>query len=1062
MDEVVKWLKELGLEKYAKNFSEAEIDFETLPLLSADDLKEMLIPIGPRRKILSAIAGMTEGPEIKARKVTPVERRPLTILFCDMVASTEYATKLDPEDFSRLTQIYLRRCSALVRAHGGFVANYIGDALQALFGYPAAEEDDAERAISLAISLVQTIPQIEAPDGSRLQVRIGIASGLVVVGDFEGAPAGVSTVAFGPVPNLAQRLEALADHQTILIDQNTRDSAAGAYEFTDIGELTLKGFAKAVRAWKVIRPKSLGNRFAKRGQLARFVGRRREVADIQALAEDVKSSRQGRVLLVTGEAGIGKSRLIYESKRQLEGFNYITLQCAPAFTNSALAPFIELIKGHDAFRYSPTVTTLRELISKLDVPIATTLPVLARLLGLDQNEYPLIDLSSQDQQQVIREFFFSLLRSFANQAPIWLTIEDEQWIDPSSADLLRAIISNISADSIYLVLTSRLSSCVSLEDSSADKKITLKRLNSRDTQELCQALAQDTVMETSTANLIVSRAEGVPLYVEELCRSLVTVDGSSAPDIPVSLQSSLLSRLDKMGEGKRIAQIAAVIGREFQIDLLAHVSATPSNQLHSILNDLVVAGVLIHQPTSGWPTYSFSHALLQEVARDSLLLERRREVHRAIAQGILMFEPNLARQSPELLAQHYEGAGEYAQAADYWLEAGLRLGSTWAKVEAANMFVHGLRCLERLPASKETDRRKLKLELERGDVLYATFGYVTSEGSAAYEHVMRLSEELEDIDAGIRALDGLFGTALNSAKFADAGWASERLITLGETNKNRRALVLGLQFKGMCLFSLGKLKEAKQYLERALQHRNHAEEIGSDFPSMAMSYLSWTLQILGESDSARHLYLEAEKDARQQSSYNLAACLGNGCILMAMRQDVTAVSAMVDELIPLAEKNGFQLWHKIGLFFKGWVTVYAEHDGSGLEEMRRTCDNLGQQLIDKTCYLCLLATATMELGDFANARIHLAEGLDVARTTGESYFLAELLRLEAVNEFHLNGSEASARAALQQAVQLARNQGARIWENRAVATLTKLEEEALAANSVYVNEQTKPHFPEAP
>lgn len=1058
MDRIENWLKQLGLEKYTGNFVDAEIDFEALPLLSADDLREISIPIGPRKKILAAIATMADPIGTQTKKAA-VERRPLTILFCDMVGSTEYAAKLDPEDFSHLTQTYLRRCNALVRAHGGLAANYIGDSLQALFGYPSAEEDDAERAIALAINLIQAIPQIEAPDGSRLQIRVGIASGLVVVGDFEGAPAGISTVAFGPVPNLAQRLQSLTEAQTILIDQNTRDSSAGAYEFVDAGELTLKGFPNPVRAWRVARPKSLGNRFAKRGQLARFVGRDSELANVQALAEDVRATGKGRVLLVAGEAGIGKSRLIYESKRLFQDFTYLTLQCAPAFANSALSPFIDLVKTHEVFRYSKSVAALGELLSRLDVPIETTLPVLARLLGFNQSEYSSADQTSREQQDLIRGFFFSLLRNLASQAPVWLTIEDDHWIDPSSAELLRSIASSVSSHRIFLVVTSRLPTSHSLVDEAVDRTIMLKRLNSVETRELCQAFAQECAVDASSTDLIAARAEGVPLYVEELCRALASDKTGSAPELPVSLQASLLSRLDKMGEGKRIAQIAAVIGREFQIDLLSQVSATPPDELHSILGNLVQAGVVSHQPTPGWATFSFSHALLQEVARDSLLLERRREVHHAIAQGILMFEPDLARQTPEILAQHYEGAGDDYQAADYWLDAGLKLGSTWAKVEAANMFKNGLRCLERLAPSRETDRRKLTMELARGDILYATFGYVTPEGSTAYEHVLRLSEELEDIDAGIRALDGLFGTALNSGKFADAEWASDRLITLGEANKNRRALVLGMQFKGMCLFYLGKLKDAKQYLERALEHRNRAEEIGSDFPSMAMIYLSWTLQILGEADGALDVYIEAEKVARPEAGYNLAACLGNGCVLMAMRQDVRAVSTLVEELVPLAEKNGFQLWHKIGLFFKGWVKVYLDRSPQGLEEMRWTCDNLGQQLVDKTCFFCLLATAALELGDVSSAETFAAAGIELSRATGESYFLVELLRLEAASKLQLHGSAASARAALVDAMGLARSQGSRMWEERVAITLYALDEETLAMNTAIDKAQAEPQVP---
>ncbi|OWK24954.1 hypothetical protein AJ87_15845 [Rhizobium yanglingense] len=314
--------------------------------MSDDDLKELGIPLGPRRKILSAIAQLDDGHEPRRRPMVPVERRPLTILFCDLVGSTEYAARLDPEDFSKLTQTYLNRCAALVDAHGGFTANYIGDALQALFGYPTAEEDDAERAIRLGFSLIQAMPQIETPDGSRLQIRIGIASGLVVVGDFAGAPAGVSTVAFGPVPNLAQRLQTLAAAQTILADQKTRDAANGAFDFVDLGAKSLKGFGDPVRIWRVDKARTLENRFAKRTHLTKLVGRRAELDRLRELADGIVAEKSGRAILISGEAGIGKSRLIFEARSRAPHFTALTLQCAPAYSNSALYPFLDLLKRH--------------------------------------------------------------------------------------------------------------------------------------------------------------------------------------------------------------------------------------------------------------------------------------------------------------------------------------------------------------------------------------------------------------------------------------------------------------------------------------------------------------------------------------------------------------------------------------------------------------------------------------------------------------------------------------------------------------------------------------------
>nr|WP_237358490.1 adenylate/guanylate cyclase domain-containing protein [Rhizobium etli] len=1050
MDEVLTWLNALGLGRLGDAFVQAQIDFDALRLLSDDDLKELGIPLGPRRKILSAIAQLDEAREPHQRPMVPVERRPLTILFCDMVGSTEYAARLDPEDFSKLTQTYLNRCAALVKAHGGFTANYIGDALQALFGYPTAEEDDAERAIRLGFSLIQAMPQIETPDGSRLEIRIGIASGLVVVGDFAGAPAGVSTVAFGPVPNLAQRLQALAAPQTILADQKTRDAANGAFDFVELGAKSLKGFGDPVRIWRIDKARTLENRFAKRTHLTKLVGRRAELDRLRELAEGIAAEKSGRAILVSGEAGIGKSRLIFEARSRAAHFKALTLQCAPAYSNSALYPFLDLLKRHaginDAAPAKANAELLEATLSSCDILLSQTLPVFSRLLAIEHTDYSLPDMTSKEQQTIVRRFFVEWLQGMSQTDPLWLTIEDEQWIDPSSGDVLKALIDEVRFSPMLIVVTSREAMLQAPAKNPSLLGLRLRRLTRFEAQALCRVLAAGSAMTDDASDFVLARAEGVPLYVEELCRAVADGHAASilkegpdaAADIPVTLQSFLLSRLDKLGTGKMIAQMAAVIGRVFNIGLLAHLSGLSEEALVSILDRLIQAGLIAPQPAINWPSYSFTHALLQEAAQATLLRDRRRQLHHLVAEGIEKLYPRQAAEHPEVLAQHLAAAGLYQRAADCWLTAGLKTGATWAKVEAANMFANGLECLQKLPPSPERDRKCLKLELERGDVLYATFGHVTPEGSAAYRNVMSLSESLGDPEAAIRALDGLFGTALNSARFADAEWASDQLLDMGRQKQNLKALVLGMQFKGMCLFSQGRLEEARRYLEEALAYRSKADEVGSDFPNMTMIYLSWALHLLGHHERAIMLYREAEEDARHQSAYRLAAWLGNGCVLMALRKDVAALQAMVDELGPLAKANGFQLWANLASFFQGWAMVHAHHDGRGLQQMRATCDNLGEQQIDKPCYLGLLAEANLALGEFEGAAGVVDEALALTRKTGEHYFTAELLRLGGVAGLYLKGDAHAAERAFRKSAAFAQKQGAKTWELKATQSLAEL------------------------
>ncbi|WP_033055302.1 ATP-binding protein [Sinorhizobium meliloti] len=1054
MSDVRKWLQDIGLGDLELTFARARVDFESLRLLTEADLRELRIPVGQRRKLMAAIAAIEKPPVPDPAQRRLPERRQLTILFCDMVGSTDYAAKLDPEDFSLLTRTYLNSCNGLARSHGGFVANYVGDAFQVLFGYPVAEEDDAERAIELALDILRVVPQIETPDHLPLNVRIGIASGLVVVGDVEGAPAGVSTVAFGPVPNLAQRLEAMAAPQTILTDQTTYQMAHGSFLFSDLGERTLKGFSRPVRMWRADQPISVGSRFARKSHLTALVGRRTEIAQVVSVWRAVTKERRGRAVLISGEPGIGKSRLLFEVKEELPGVKTLTVQCSAAYANSALFPFLQLFRQEVGISNAdpPAIAAgkLEAALSVSSVPTDDSLPIFARLLNIDQAEYPPSTLPPPQQQLTVRQTYIDWLQHQAGAGPMLLAVEDEQWIDPSSANLLDRLIEETTNLSLLIIVTSRDGELKSERRGNTIEEIRLTRLSRDEANELVRKAASGVLLGAELTRSVLRRAEGVPLFLEELSRSTAELAASSDSSrsgthdadlaVPNSLQSSLLSRLDKLGPGKNIAQVAAIIGREFDVRMLADVANMPIEALKPELERLTAFGLVAPQPFSDWPRYSFTHALLQEAASGALLRDRRRQLHALVVDAIERTEPSAAADHPEVLAQHLDEAGLYERAAEHWLTAGLKLAATWAKQEAANMFARGLECIRKLPPSPGRDRVELRLELERGDVLYATFGFMTREGSNAYRNVMRLGEATGDPEAAIRALDGLFGTAFNSACLKAAEWASDQLLEIGQKQDHLKALVLGKQFRGMCAFARGRFRQAKALLADALRHREEADRIGSDFPSMAMIYLSWTLELLGEEQDALSLFRQAEADARKQTDYRLAACLGNGCILMALRNDTATMERLIDELLPLARRNGFQLWLNMGAFFSGWLLAMTRRDVSGLKQMRHVCDNMGEQEIDKTCYLGMLANGYLQLEFDTEASQAIGQALELARKTGENYFTAELLRLQA--ELLVRGESRLEPGCtlLHRAMALARRQGARTWEAKARRSLAGFED----------------------
>jgi tetratricopeptide (TPR) repeat protein len=436
--------------------------------------------------------------------------------------------------------------------------------------------------------------------------------------------------------------------------------------------------------------------------------------------------------------------------------------------------------------------------------------------------------------------------------------------------------------------------------------------------------------------------------------------------------------------------------------------------------------------------YLFKHALLQHAAEGTILRERSEKLHALIGETMVMLDPEASAAYPELLAQHFTEGGVYDRAADYWLSAGLKAGKTWAKAEAAQMFERGIEAAKMLPDSPERSRRLLRLELERGDVLYRAFGYVTGEGTAAYHRAIQISEELGAPEAPIRALDGLFGTHFNSSQYSDAIGASDRLIDIGKSRNNLKALVLGLQFKGMSLFCCGQLTSARLYLERALSHIAKAEEIGSDFPSMAMIYLSWTLQVLGEDEKALEYFQEAEAIVRQQSAYRLAAWLGDGCILFAFREDSATVARLTEELLPLAQENGFNLWTNMALIFRGWAMADIEESVAGAVSMHDAVKALEDQEVDKSCYLGLLGKAYLRTGQFEQAEKAVRQGLNQANKFGEHYFTAELLRLRGEIELCRGGEPSVAEASFREAIAFAQGQAATSWEFKATESLARL------------------------
>lgn len=979
------------------------------------------------------------------------ERRYLTILFCDMVGSTEYADRLDPEDFQHLIESFLQTCSSVVRRHKGVTASYIGDAIQAYFGYPIAGEDDSEFAVLAALEIVDAVAAIAANQGYPLQVRLGIASGQVVVGEFVGAPSGLSTVAFGHVAHLAARLQVLAKPNTILVDAATFEAASGAIDFTKFGKHELKGFAEPVQVWQVQRARMVPTRFAKRARMTKLCGRNAELRLLMERWETVVRDRRGNAVLVSGESGIGKSRLLNEIQQRLRSFPQLTMQCSPTFENSTLYPFLAELQRiatiEDGDSTDDKLRKLRNGLSIGSVSSDIALAIFSGLLGMPTTTPDRLEgISAERQRNIAEQAFIDLVSYLARTTPILILFEDEQWADATSRDLLDKIVASLASTPALLLVSSRNNASVPWIDGPDGHHIRLEALSREDAEAIVHDISPNAL--AADVAVVLDRGEGVPLYIEELTRSVVEtglrLDVSQPKrlsltnNIPNSLQFSLLARLDRLGPAKEVAQVAAAIGREFDFDILREICDWPEAQLRTAVGELMRTGLIVAERGTAGAGFSFTHVLLQQAARGTMLHERAQQIHKLIAECIELRDPNAAFAYPEVLAEHFADAGLFDRAADYWLQAGLKAAKTWAKADAVRIFRKGLEAAKLLPDSDDRSRRLLRFELELGDVLYTALGYVTGEGSAAYQRAIVLSGKLGELEATIRALDGLFGTHFNSGQFGKALAASDELIRVGEEDGYLNALVIGLQFKGMSLFCQGELAAARQYLERALSHKGSADKVGSDFPSMAMIYLSWTLHILGYRRQALKLYLEAEATVRQQSAYRLAACLGNGCVLFAFREESREIARLVDELLPLAQENGFNLWTRVARFFGGLAASSLDDSLVGSHMMALTESDLEDEEVDKSCYLGLLAKAFINSGQFDIAAETVEKGLREAEKIGEHYFTAALLRIRGEIELANGIGDRAAEASFREAIAFARQQSARSWELQATNSLAKL------------------------
>jgi class 3 adenylate cyclase/pimeloyl-ACP methyl ester carboxylesterase len=741
--DVSTWLRDLGLEDYVQAFQANHIDPQVLPRLTADDLIGLgITSIGHRRKLLDAIAALDQGrapaapePTTLAGRRLEAERRQLTVLFCDLVGSTALAARLDPEDLCEVMRGYQATCAEVIGQFEGHVAKFLGDGVLAYFGWPRAHEDDAERAVRAGLQLVETIARLQAHANVRLQARIGIATGPAVVGDLIGEGAAREETVVGETPNLAARLQARAAPGNVVISQATRRLVGGLFELEDLGPVRLKGFAEPLTAFRVTGAGRAEGRFEARRSagLSPLVGRTHEVAlllDRWALARE----GEGQVILLSGEPGIGKSRLVEALRERLaeEAHVAVEYQCSPHRTQSALYPLRARLEQAAGLQRGDSAEAkldkLEALLAREIGDASASMPLFASLAAIPSGgRYAPLNLTPQQQKL---KTFAALMTHFERTAarqPVLLIFEDLHWIDPTSLELVEMLVERIKSLPVLAILTFRPELKPPWVGRPHVTLLALNALGGRHVATLAEQAAGGKGLPSAILEQIVSRTDGVPLFVEELTRAVVEAgllhdkgdryvlrEPLPVLAIPTTLQDSLMARLDRLGSAKELVQIAACLGREFSYDHLAAVSEIPEDELRAALERLVRSALIVRQGVPAAEIYSFHHALVQETAYASLLKSRRRQLHGRIASIIEERYRQIAEVHPEWLAHHFTEAGLTESAAAYWLQAARRAREAFANREAG---AHLQRCLEVVSAASAKDAEPDALDRQKLEAL---------------------------------------------------------------------------------------------------------------------------------------------------------------------------------------------------------------------------------------------------------------------------------------------------------------------------------------------------------
>jgi class 3 adenylate cyclase/predicted ATPase len=1070
MQRVADWLNALGLGQYAQRFADNEIDASVLRDLTDQDLEKIGVSLGHRKKILHAIAEFDDaGSPPEPARPNVAERRQITVMFCDLVGSTELSTRLDPEDLREIIGAYHRCCAAQIAKTGGFVAKYMGDGVLAYFGYPQAHEDDGERAVRAGLALVEAVPKLDAHEGTALQVRIGIATGLVVVGDLLGEGAAQEQAVVGETPNLAARLQALAEPGAVVISGSTRGLTARLFEYHDLGTVALKGLTENVPAWQVLRASATESRFeALRTATTPLVGRDEETELLLRRWEQAKRG-DGQVVLIAGEPGIGKSRLAQTVLERLSGEPHTALRlfCSPHHQDTTLHPTITQLKRAAGFRRDETD---RQRLSKLEAVLAEATNdlnevacLIAELLGVPTlDRYPRLNLTPQKRKEKTLRALLAQVEGLAAHQPAVMLFEDVHWIDPTSLELLDLVINRLPTLAVLLIITFRPEFTPPWVGRPQVTVLSLSRLPPRQRGKMIMGVTGGKQLPEEIAEQIIDRTDGVPLFIEELTKSVIesglvteagghyAVTGPAAPlAIPTTLHASLLARLDRLATTREVAQIGAAIGRSFSHQLISAVTSMLPSQLDDAMAQLVRAELIFRRGTPPDAEYTFKHALVQDAAYSTLLRGRRKQIHARIATILEGNFPEIVDAQPELVGQHCSEGGFGEKAISYWTLAGERAAKRGANTEAIRHFRRALRALEKLPETAERSKAELRVLDKLGPALATVEGWAAPQAEAAYQRARQLARNLGSPADAVPALIGLWLYHFQRAEPNATHQATQELFEIGHSTGDHDLLLQAHHSAWPTSAYDGDFTTAIHHIERGLalydeRARSHHAIVylGHDPAVCAHTVGAVVTCILGYPEQA---------ESRARAGIGLARRLGHAPTLAhalwftaklhIVQNKIDEVHAVTTELLALCEEQHLVPPAMAGTIFQGWSKVRAGQIDDGLRQLRKGLEAMkrGGNRVYLAHRISLLAEACALAGNWDEASASCEEAIKTVHETGDEWFLAKILSQR--SELLLNGprmSEEQAEVCLKDALDVARRQRARWYELRASCDLARL------------------------